>query len=291
MSAEVATPKAHKSRNKSKSSTKKQRVQKTIDDSAPAENALAVAAPALSFTEKDLDNHTPFVTQTTSLYLPLSPIAHSFPLHGLLAEHVSPLLLTYYPPLRGVLLSYSNPRLSETPHSVPASAEAEDAAPLVLARSIDEYAVNFVWLTVDFVVLRPKRGCVVEGTVTLCNESYLGLVCWNFFNAGIDRRRLPKDWTWVSGSLTDAVDGTGEDGAAIPNREEGGYFVDGQGKKVEGMIRFRVRDFESAASTERERGFMSIEGTLLAEQEDDAVDEEVRARAQKGKAKGKIIRR
>lgn len=66
-----------------------------------------------------------------------------------------------------------------------------------------------------------------------------------------------------------------------------GHFVDGEGKKVEGVIRFRVRDFESAPSTERERGFMSIEGTLLGEEEDKAVDVEVNK--SKGRGKGKRV--
>ncbi|GAB7356051.1 hypothetical protein MBLNU459_g6668t1 [Dothideomycetes sp. NU459] len=256
---------------------------------------MTVAGAAYTPSAAELDTRSPFAQQTTSLYLPLSPVCHRFALDGLCAEHLSPLLLTYYPPLRGVVLSYANPRLSDTARSAPASREAPEARELVLAKSINEYAVSFLWLTADFTLLRPTRGAVVEGYVSLQNESYLGLVCWNFFNAGIERRRLPKDWQWVGGG------GSGSGGASNGRNAgadwmrggkaragEGdaqGHFVDGEGKKIEGTIRFRVRDFESAPSTDRERGFLSIEGTLLSEEEDKQVDAEVRAR-QKAKGKG-----
>lgn len=262
-------------------------------DASPSKKQRTTTVAAPSVSQKDatpdasqLETHSPFVQQTTSFYLPLAPISHAQPIQGLCAEHISPLLLTYYPPLRGVILSYANARLSESPHSVPSAAEAPDAPPVVLARSIDEYATTFVWLTADFTVLRPTKGCWVEGHVNLQNESYLGLVCWNFFNAGIERRRLPKDWQWVG----QTSEGTAANGADTRQGQEesSGYFVDGSGEKVEGLVRFRVRDFESAASTDRERGFLSIEGTLLTEQEDAEMDEEIRSK-QKGKSKARRL--
>lgn len=67
-----------------------------------------------------------------------------------------------------------------------------------------------------------------------------------------------------------------------------GYFVDGQGNKVEGMLRFRVKDYESAPSTDRERGFLSIEGSLLNDDEDKKVDAEDKAKA-KSKGKGRRL--
>ncbi|KAG9735711.1 hypothetical protein KCU73_g10440, partial [Aureobasidium melanogenum] len=60
-----------------------------------------IASPAAD----DATSTSPFVKQTSSFYLPLSPIYHAFPVDGLCAEHISPLLLTYHPPLRGVILS------------------------------------------------------------------------------------------------------------------------------------------------------------------------------------------
>ena len=58
---------------------------------------------------------SPFHIQTSSIYLPLAPISQRQPLEGICAEHLSPLILTFYPPLGGVILSYNNPRISERP--------------------------------------------------------------------------------------------------------------------------------------------------------------------------------
>lgn len=223
---------------------------------------------------------SPFIKQTSSFYLPLSPIYHAFPVDGLCAEHISPLLLTYHPPLRGVVLSYSNPRLSASPSDVPSSRDAPDASPTVLAKSIDEYAVSFVWLTVDFILLRPTPGAVIEGYVSVQNESYLGLVCWNFFNAGVDRKRIPTAWKWVPNHNATAGTKSSTDwmrGLRNKSDESSGHYVDADGKKVEGLVKFTVKDFESAPSTERERGFLSIEGTLLDAEADKAYDAELKA--------------
>lgn len=93
--------------------------------------------------------------------------------------------------------------------------------------------------------------------MNLENEGHLGIVCWNLFNASIERKRLPGDWNWVG---TEDMEGKGyaEEGA--------GYWVDGAGERVQGMVKFRVREIES--SHDKERGFLSIEGTMLGEEEE-----------------------
>jgi DNA-directed RNA polymerase I subunit RPA43 len=236
-----------------------------------------IASPAVA---DAATSTSPFVKQTSSFYLPLSPIYHAFPVDGLCAEHISPLVLTYHPPLGGVILSYSNPRLSNTPANAPSSRDGPDALPTVLAKSIDEYAFSFIWLTVDFILLRPTPGAVIEGYVSLQNESYLGLVCWNFFNAGVDRKRIPSTWKWIPNHNANAGSKSSTDwmkGLRNKSDESSGYYVDENGNKIEGKVTFTVKDFESAPSTERERGFLSIEGTLLSPEEDRAYDKELKA--------------
>ncbi|KAH9842123.1 SHS2 domain [Teratosphaeria destructans] len=210
-----------------------------------------------------LERHTPFQQQTSSFYLALSPCAQSFPVEGLCAEHISPLLLTYFAPLKGVVISYSNPRLSEGPEDVYPSSSKKS----VLAQSIDEYAVNFVWLTADFTIFRPSIGTYLEGYVNLQNESLLGLVCYNYFNAGIDRTRLPKEWKWV-----------GDDDASSKRqnglKEGGGYWVDGEGKKVEGRLVFKVKDFEPTPAADGTVGSINVAGTMLGEVDDRKMDEQ-----------------
>lgn len=205
---------------------------------------------------------SPFHIQTSSIYLPLAPISQRQPLEGMCAEHLSPLILTYYPPFSSVILSYSNPRISERPF--------EDDGDQVLLQCVEEYGAAFAWVTADFLLFKPQRGGWLEGHVNLQNEGHLGLVCWNLFNASIEQRRLPKDWKWVSAEVaegeTKALNGKSryaEDGM--------GYFQDGEGNKVEGIVRFRVKDIES--SHDRERGFLSVEGTMLDEMEEKEVVE------------------
>lgn len=213
---------------------------------------------------------SPFFVQTTSFYLPLSPIAQATPLEGLCAEHLSPLILTYYHPLKGLVLTYDNARLSDRPNSTGGS-----SAP-VLAKAIAEYAVSFTYLTADFLLFKAQKGIWIEGYINVQNESHIGLVCYNMFNASIDRRRLPSDWQWVGDKVNKSgprTNGT----SSFQRQDEGeGYFVDNNGNPVDGLLKFCIRDFDNTPAMGKDKGIMSIEGTLLDEAEDRIVDEEVR---------------
>ncbi|KAK6433383.1 hypothetical protein LTR95_010439 [Oleoguttula sp. CCFEE 5521] len=239
---------------------------------APVEE---VSTTITAIDENLLESKSPFRQQTASFYLALSPIAHHFPVEGLCAEHISPLLLTYYPPLKGIVLSFSNPRMSETPEQGQQT-NGTGPRPVVLGESIDEYAVIFVWLTVDVLLFRPQKNTVLEGFVNLQNESMLGLICYNYFNAGIERSRLPKDWRWVEDES--AADDAGAM-ARRGRRSAAGYYVDRNGKKVEGRVVFRVKDFEASSGAETGGGSINIYGTALSTQEDDKIDEDLRSKA------------
>ncbi|KAL9601267.1 MAG: hypothetical protein Q9219_002672 [cf. Caloplaca sp. 3 TL-2023] len=222
---------------------------------------------------------SPIHLQTSSLYLPLSPLANHYPLEGLCAEHISPLILTYYPPLRGTILSYHNATLSTTSQQ---NRSPEDAS--VLAQSVDEYAAPHIWLTADFLLLKPQKGDVVEGWVNLQNEGNIGLVCWNFFNASIERKRLPKHWKWVPGGLdlrhskkklkgseqgddmeTDQLESNPQ---VNGSSDAEGHFKDRNGERIKGLLQFTVKDVETSRSSGGENGFLNIEGTLLNEVEE-----------------------
>lgn len=217
---------------------------------------------------------SPFHIQTSSLYLPLSPISQLYPLKGLCAEHLSPLILTYYPPFHGVVLSYTNVHLSEHPST------STSTTGKILARSVDEYAVSFIWVTADFLIFEPQRGGWIEGWINLQNEGHLGLVCWNLFNASVERKRLPKAWKWIGARMGSEQEkkhkkqkNTAEESESqeigVDGVDEGeGYFEDAEGNKIEGAIRFRVRDMESSPASDKEKGFLSIEGSLLSEEEE-----------------------
>lgn len=264
--------------------SKKKKSKDTAEANGVEESKSTTSATTKSvISSKQLHSKSPFVQQTTSFYLALSPIAHHFPLEGLCAEHISPLLLTYYPPMKGVVLSYNDPRMSESPEKGAKVARSKDAK-TVLGQSVDEYAVTYIWLTVDLLLFKPRRGTVLEGYVNLQNESILGLICYNYFNAGIERSRLPKDWQWVE---DEAPEDNGEM-SRKGRRDAAGHYVDGEGNKVEGKIVFKVKDFEATAGAESGSGSINIHGTLLAESDDAKVDEEIR---QKDLVKEKTARR
>lgn len=236
----------------------------------------------------EADGPTPFVRQSFCLYLPLSPIAMRNPLEGLCAEHLSPLILTYYPPFKGVVLSYSNARL------IPGPTKKKSRSAPIHAESIAEYAVSFAWVAADFLLLRPVRGLWMEGQVNVQNKSHLGLICYNMFNASLDAERLPPGWSFEAPDDEDTTEqaaGQGEVDGSTSQDQGVGTWVDEAGEKVNGVIRFRVSDTESLAATGgKDRGFLSITGTLLSEEQDLEVDRMIEARkkqrqGKKGKAK------
>ena len=224
--------------------------------------------------------NSPFQSHTISLYLPLPPIAQLYPLTGLCAEHISPLLLNYYKPLKGVALAYSDPRLSmELPLStkdvrgqnpqLPQDNDKARGKPL-LAPVHSEYAVPSIWLTVDLILLRPNRQCFVTGWINLVTESHIGLICWNLFSASIPAYYLPSDWEWIESKAKETYSLTEKHCANVEKRTNKdtdvteGYFLDSSGKRVEGWLTFRVENFD-ITSVEKygEKGFISLEGSLL----------------------------
>ena len=212
---------------------------------------------------------SPFHLQTSSLYLPLAPVSQKHPLEGICAEHISPIVLTYYPPFNGVVLSYNNPRLSEKAYC--------DDGDSTLLKNIDEYAVSWAWVTAEFLLFKPEKDTWLEGYVNLQNEGHIGLVCWNLFNASIERKRLPEDWNWVGVEDEER----GEEAVEMYAQHGVGYFVDGEGNKVDGMVRFRVKEIES--SHDRERGFLSIAGTMLDEERESELVESEKAKRNGGR--------
>ncbi|EEH36455.2 hypothetical protein PAAG_06873 [Paracoccidioides lutzii Pb01] len=289
---------------------------------------------------------SPFYLITATLYVPLSPISIS-PTHALSslqAEHLAPLLLTYYPPFRGIVLAYSNASISSIPPSFPYSKAGSTAThnpdeelnpqPLTLATSAGEYGVLFVYMTATFLVFRPERGQQLEGWINVQSDGFLGAVVYNLFSVGIERRRLPADWQWVapgegssatpksnntsiSAAVTDDDDDEDSDFdsdkenfrplstrslAAVldlsphsqynsthndpiqlsANPDEAataGFFRTRSGRRVRGMIRFRVRDVDVIPGAEPDKAFLSIEGTMLSAKEEAQLVEEERKRA------------
>ncbi|KAL2824773.1 hypothetical protein BDW59DRAFT_82491 [Aspergillus cavernicola] len=302
--------KSSKSKDKSKTDTTQQKEQAT---SAP---------------------DSPYSLTTATLYLPLSPISIS-PTHALaslLAEHLSPLLLTYFPPLQGIVLAYSNASISSQPPSSPSTTSPAEPSPqpLTLAATAGEYGVMYVYLTATFLVFRPQRGQTLEGWVNVQSEGFLGAVVLNLFSVGIERKRLPSSWKWIPPGEEDDAETTTKPSFSAPTSDEDedtnaphidpekehfnlvtlasdanpfsfdspdqgptttnpegqtedpdeesleGYFQSISGHRVRGTIQFHVVDIDIIPGTERDRGFLSIEGSMLSPEEEVKVIEDER---------------
>ncbi|PLB37700.1 DNA-directed RNA polymerase I subunit RPA43 [Aspergillus candidus] len=315
-----------------KKSSKKSKSKEKSSSSSSKKHGVAASAAAPSAT-------SPYVLTTATMYLPLSPISIS-PTHALAslcAEHLSPLLLTYYAPLQGIVLAYSNTSISSSPPSSSTPSEPADPSPqpLTLATTAGEYGVLYVYLTATFLVFRPQRGQILEGWVNVQSEGFLGAVVLNLFSVGIERKRLPSNWKWVPpgeeyeegeestgtaepqkdkpAAATTSEDEDSEPSAAFDAEKEHfnpvtlasdsnplademmteengdaagagadddaaaeGYFQSVSGHRVRGTVRFRVVDIDIIPGSERDHGFMSIEGTMLTPEEEAKVLEDER---------------
>ena len=303
-----------KKKRKNESGEKKEKKSSKSKDKTKTSSSSSSSS---KFTAPD----SPYTLTTATLYLPLSPISIS-PTHALaslLAEHLSPLLLTYYPPLKGIVLAYSNASISSTPPNVASASSGSGSGPqpLTLATSANEYGVLYVYLTATFLVFRPQKGQILEGWVNVQSEGFLGAVVLNLFSVGIERKRLPSDWKWIppgeesdnntstennsniktdedsdaasekpsfnvekehfqpvslasdANPLSETTGAENDDDAAVE-----GYFQSVSGHRVRGTVKFRVLDIDVIPGTDRERGFLSIEGTMLSPEEEERVTED-----------------
>ncbi|KAJ5312962.1 hypothetical protein N7508_003792 [Penicillium antarcticum] len=212
------------------------------------------------------------------------------------------------PPLKGVVMAYSNASISSR-HPSDSSRLASDPnpQPLTLATTADEYGVLYVYLTATFLVFRPKRGQILDGWVNVQSEGFLGAVVFNLFSVGVERKRLPSNWKWVppgeeaeTPATTDEESGSDQkiagfdaekeffqpaslaaeevplDGEDEEESAHSGYFQSVSGHRVRGSVRFRVVDVDVIPGSERDRGFLSIEGTMLSAEEEEQLLESER---------------
>ncbi|OTB00966.1 hypothetical protein M426DRAFT_323855 [Hypoxylon sp. CI-4A] len=259
-------------------------------DSMDIDSAPIDSSQVQEFGEKPARKHYPFFTQTVSQYLPLYPSGLIQPIEGFANQHLRLLLNRYVPSFRGVLLDYRNPRVGEAPGKG-ALTEKSATEDVVLLESINEYAVTFGWMTVEVDLFRPTRGAWMEGTVNLQGEGHIGVVCWDMFNASIEAGRMPRGWRWIDLLSKGKENGknknknkekTAEE-ASLPTPEPledpeddttqihtTGYWVDENGARIRGgaKLYFRIKHYEVGVSGDY--GYLSIEGTMLSEDDEKA---------------------
>ncbi|TWU71382.1 hypothetical protein ED733_001965 [Metarhizium rileyi] len=236
-----------------------------------------------------VDPQFPFFEQTVSLYEPLYPNGWAQPVTSCQYQHLQHLQNRYVPSLRGVLLDYKNVALGPKPGRDGAATDDETPTTVV---SQNEYAVGFGWITADVELFVPSRGAWMEGSVNLQTEGHIGVVCFGKFNASIEARRLPPAWKWVSNESPDAHGFeetasviTADDHGVVRQIHSTGFWVDGEGDRVKGKIRFRIRNFD--AGTSGETSYLSLEGTMLdKDSEKKLVKEEARTAQMRLEKKG-----
>jgi len=269
------------------------------------------AVEAIDTDTVQLPSDTPssFRAIRMSLYLPIPAIASSGRMSAVLALHLSPLLLTYFPPASGVILSYQDPVLSARPEAgpsrplLPPTNEDEPVTEQeeTLARVGEEAGASWAWLTVTFLVFRPEMGDELTGWTNAMSEGFVGLVSYNYFQSSIAKNRIPGSWTWSGpgrqgtrqrktprkGKLNDS-DGPSQESymdsqETVVAREDdaidgtAGYFLDEKGNNVPENLNFKVVDLEMIPAQERgQRYALQLEGTLLGAEEEQAVREEER---------------
>ncbi|KAL4732680.1 hypothetical protein ACLX1H_001698 [Fusarium chlamydosporum] len=305
----VEGEKKKKSKKKSKDTetTNSAETQKQSDDAAPTDTeAMDIDMPPPAKPSKSSDNiyqppdipanpQFPFYTQTVSLYEPLFPIGWAQPVTNCQYQHLQHLQNKYVPSLRGVLLDYKNVAFGENPGR--SGAATDDETPTtVMAKG--EAAVGWGWITAEVDLFVPSRGAWMEGSVNLQTEGHIGVVCFGKFNASIEARRLPPDWKWIPNEAPEAQGFeetasviTADDHGVVRQIHSTGFWADGNGDKVKGKIRFRIRNFD--VGTSGEISYLSLEGTMLDKTGEKAVvaEEAETAKMRQGKKGGQRVRR
>lgn len=193
---------------------------------------------------------------TTSLYVSLAPCHVNNPINGIKSQHLDPLVMNYFPKASGVVLAYSNIKISEDNHSVDTYNN-----PVTLGRISESSPFVFLWITVDFLIWRPQVGDVVEGYSYMQTASHIGLLIHDTFNASIKKFNIPQDWQFIPNqedeySEENTAEGEGEE-AAPKKFKSFGYWVDENEVKVEGKLKFTIKSIHSTGRV------VSVEGTLL----------------------------
>lgn len=260
-----------------------------------------------------------FYSTRLSLYVSIPAVSLSTARDSILSMHLAPLLLTYFPPAKGIVLAFSDPVLSAKPDfgtNLPLRAPTDHTIPEiipeeVMSRAADDFGACWVWLTVTFLVFRPKIGDKLHGWTNVTSKGFVGLLSYNYFQTAVGQTRIPKEWTWngptreqrkkkskrgrlrdESGISNTHSSGTMEDGewqdepAMESSLSAGaGSFSDQAGAKVPDVFEFQVVDTEMVP--EKDKWALHIDGTLLDEEAERKVLEEDRIKFERIQNRGR----
>ncbi|CAI5756115.1 unnamed protein product [Candida verbasci] len=181
---------------------------------------------------------------STSLYILLSPAKLNDPMDGIKQQHLDPLLMTYYSKLRGIIVSYSNLRFSNSSSESYELGKIEGNTPFM-----------FFWISVDFLIFRPQIGDILSGDVYLQSPSHIGLLIFDTFNCSIKRNSIPENWSFQYSEI-DEVETDNN------SNKNFGHWINENGIRVEGKLVFTIKSIYTTGK------MISVEGTLIKPEED-----------------------
>lgn len=190
----------------------------------------------------------------TSMYVSLAPIYVFEPEKGVKVQHLDPLLMTYFAPVKGVVLAHYNLQFNgQDEHE---DKDDEEKQPVV-AKIMYDSPFAFMWISVDLLVWSPEAGDVLEGYINLQSPSHIGLLVHDTFNATIKRDAIPRDWVFEPSQVDEEQEGEEEKaGTGASGPRSLGYWIDSSGQRIDGKVQFTVRSFNVSGRTVSVQGFL-----------------------------------
>lgn len=171
---------------------------------------------------------------STSMYVSLAPMFSQKPVAGVKSQHLDPLVMRYFAPAGGVVLSHYNLKLYK---------RGGDPEAQTMGKFLTESPFTFMWISTDLLVWKPQAGDKVEGRVNMQTPSHIGLLIHDTFNATIKYAHIPEDWffTPFSDEEQEQQQEQGGDGKKSKMRQSMGYWSDAAGNRVGGKLEFAIR--------------------------------------------------
>lgn len=185
---------------------------------------------------------------TASLYLSLAPCHISNPINGIKSQHLDPLIMSYFSKAKGVVLAYSNIKLSDDNIS-----KDSDENTITVARITDSSPFTFLWVTVDLLIWRPQIGDTLEGYIYMQTASHIGLLVHDTFNASIKKFNIPPNWNFIPNQEDEFSEELNE---AVKFKSFG-HWADENEVKIEGKLKFKIKSIHTSGK------IVSLDGTLI----------------------------
>ncbi|EDK36716.1 hypothetical protein PGUG_00814 [Meyerozyma guilliermondii ATCC 6260] len=185
---------------------------------------------------------------TTELYVSLAPCFINDPINGIKAQHLDPLVMTYFPKAKGVVIAYSNLKLSPENKTTDT-----DDNPIYVSTVSNSSPFTYLWVTVDLLIWQPNAGDIIEGYSYMQTASHIGLLVHDTFNATIKKLNIPAEWRFVPSQVDEYAESEQDTGKF----KSFGYWVDENDVKIEGKIKFTVKSVHASGRV------VSLAGTLI----------------------------